>query len=58
MACCGFVALTCWPVAERCHVRVHAMGTPRITTSIKVATRADREQSIPEKIDSASNRET
>ena len=35
-----------------CHERVHAMGAPRITTTIKVGTRTDREQSIQEKIDS------
>lgn len=43
---------------KRCHERVHAMGAPRITTSIKVGTRTDREQSMQEKIDSVSNRET
>ncbi|WP_436717405.1 MTH1187 family thiamine-binding protein [Roseiconus lacunae] len=35
-----------------CHERVHAMGAPRITTSIKVGTRTDREQSMQEKIES------
>jgi len=34
------------------HDRVHAMGVPRITTSIKVGTRTDREQSMQEKVDS------
>lgn len=37
---------------KRCHERVHAMGAPRITTSIKVGTRTDREQSMQDKIDS------
>lgn len=37
---------------KRCHERVHEMGAPRITTSIKVGTRTDREQSMQEKIDS------
>ncbi|WP_153557616.1 MTH1187 family thiamine-binding protein [Roseimaritima sediminicola] len=37
---------------KRCHQRVHALGAPRITTSIKVGTRTDREQSMQEKIDS------
>ncbi len=37
-----------------CHERVHAMGAPRITTSIKVGTRTDREQSMQDKIDSVS----
>ena len=30
------------------------MGAPRITTSIKVGTRTDREQSMQDKIDSVS----
>ena len=42
---------------KRCHERVHAMGAPRITTSIKVGTRTDREQSMQEKVDSVSKRE-
>ena len=37
---------------KRCHERVHEMGAPRITTSIKVGTRTDREQSMQDKIDS------
>lgn len=37
---------------KRCHERVHEMGAPRITTSIKVGTRTDREQSMKDKIDS------
>ncbi|MDA8744823.1 MTH1187 family thiamine-binding protein [Rubripirellula amarantea] len=37
---------------KRCHERVHAMGAPRITTSIKVGTRIDREQSMQDKINS------
>ncbi|MEM7478913.1 MAG: MTH1187 family thiamine-binding protein [Planctomycetota bacterium] len=37
---------------KRCHERVHAMGAPRITTSIKVGTRTDREQTMQDKIES------
>ncbi len=37
---------------KACHEAVHAMGTPRITTTIKVGTRVDREQSMQDKIDS------
>ncbi|EMI52008.1 MTH1187 family thiamine-binding protein [Rhodopirellula sallentina] len=37
---------------KECHTRVHAMGAPRITTSIKVGTRTDRDQSMQDKIDS------
>lgn len=44
-----FAAIKC------CHERVHAMGAPRITTSIKVGTRIDREQTMQDKIDSVAN---
>ncbi|SDZ75690.1 MTH1187 family thiamine-binding protein [Microbulbifer marinus] len=37
---------------KRCHERVHAMGAPRISTSLKLGTRTDREQSLQDKIDS------
>lgn len=43
---------------KRCHERVHEMGAPRITTSIKVGTRTDREQSMQDKIDSVTKMET
>ena len=42
---------------KQCHERVHAMGAPRITTSIKVGTRTDREQSMQDKIDSVAEYE-
>lgn len=41
---------------KRCHERIHEMGAPRITTTIKVGTRTDREQSMQQKIDSVSRR--
>ncbi|GAA5505235.1 MTH1187 family thiamine-binding protein [Novipirellula caenicola] len=41
---------------KRCHQRVHAIGAPRITTTIKVGTRTDREQSMQDKIDSVNER--
>ena len=37
---------------KRCHEVVHQMGTPRISTTIKVGTRIDREQTMDEKIKS------
>ena len=37
---------------KRCHEVVHEMGVPRISTSLKIGTRVDREQTITEKIDS------
>lgn len=41
---------------KRCHEVVHAMGAPRITTTLKVGTRTDREQSLQDKIDSVAAR--
>ncbi|REJ73498.1 MAG: thiamine-binding protein [Acidobacteria bacterium] len=37
---------------KRCHEVVHAMGAPRITTTIKLGTRTDRRQSMQDKVDS------
>ena len=37
---------------RRCHVRVHELGAPRITSTIKVGTRTDRSQTMAEKIES------
>ena len=37
---------------RRCHERVHELGAPRITSTIKVGTRTDRVQTMSEKIDS------
>ena len=37
---------------KKCHEKVHAMGAPRISTSLKVGTRIDREQSMQDKIES------
>lgn len=41
---------------KRCHERVHALGAPRISTSLKLGTRVDREQSLQDKIDSVESR--
>lgn len=35
-----------------CHERVHAMGAPRITTSLRLGTRIDREQTMEDKLES------
>jgi len=37
---------------KHCHERVHAMGAPRITTTIKVGTRTDRVQTMDDKVKS------
>jgi uncharacterized protein (TIGR00106 family) len=35
---------------KRCHDVVHAMGAPRITTSIRLGTRTDRNQGMDDKV--------
>jgi uncharacterized protein (TIGR00106 family) len=42
---------------KECHERVHRLGAPRITTTIKVGTRTDREQSMADKIASVSEKQ-
>ena len=37
---------------RKCHERVHQMGAPRISTTIKLGTRTDREQTMQDKVDS------
>ncbi len=39
-------------VVKKCHEKVHDMGAPRITTTIKAGTRTDREQSMQDKVES------
>lgn len=35
---------------KRCHERLHAMGAPRLFTSLKMGTRTDRQQSLDDKV--------
>lgn len=37
---------------KACHEAVHALGAPRIHTSIKIGTRTDRAQSLEDKVSS------
>jgi len=37
---------------KRCHERVHEMGAPRISSTIKLGTRTDRDQTMEDKIKS------
>jgi len=37
---------------RRCHEALHEMGVPRVSTSIRLGTRTDREQTIADKIKS------
>jgi uncharacterized protein (TIGR00106 family) len=37
---------------KRCHEKVHAMGAPRISTTMRLGTRTDRAQTMHDKIES------
>jgi uncharacterized protein (TIGR00106 family) len=37
-------------VVKKCHEKIHEMGAPRITTTIKAGTRIDREQTMADKV--------
>lgn len=37
---------------KRCHTRIHEMGAPRISTTLKLGTRTDRDESIESKVQS------
>jgi uncharacterized protein (TIGR00106 family) len=37
---------------KRCHERVHEMGAPRISSTLRLGTRTDREQTMDDKIKS------
>ena len=37
---------------KRCHEKMHEMGAPRITTSIRLGTRTDKLQTMQEKVES------
>lgn len=39
-----------------CHERIHEMGAPRVSTSIRIGTRTDREQTMQDKIDSVTSK--
>ena len=41
---------------KQCHEKVHALGAPRITTTIKAGTRTDRDQTMQDKIDSVKSK--
>jgi len=43
---------TVFAAVKRCHETIHAMGAPRISTSIRVGTRTDRSQTMADKVKS------
>ena len=47
---------TVFGVVKKCHERIHEMGAPRITTTIKAGTRIDRKQTMADKVASVKSR--
>ena len=43
---------TVFAAVKECHEEVHRMGAPRITTTIKLGTRTDRDQAMDDKVKS------
>ena len=43
---------TVFAAVKECHETVHQMGAPRISTTIKLGTRTDREQTMADKVSS------
>jgi uncharacterized protein YqgV (UPF0045/DUF77 family) len=43
---------------RECHERVHALGVPRISTSIRLGTRTDRDQTMADKLESVQRKLT
>ena len=43
---------TAFAAVKRCHEVVHEMGAPRISTTIRVGTRVDRDQTMDDKMTS------
>ena len=41
---------------KRCHEEIHRMGAPRISTSIKVGTRTDKDQTMDAKVKSVKDK--
>lgn len=43
---------TVMDAVKRCHVKVHDMGAPRVTSTIKLGTRIDQDQTLESKVNS------
>ena len=41
---------------RRCHEKIHSMGAPRISATLRFGTRTDREQTIADKVSSVENK--
>ena len=47
---------TVFAAIKRCHEVIHEMGAPRISTTIRVGTRTDRDQTMADKVKSVQNK--
>ncbi len=43
---------------KRCHEVVHGMGAPRVSTTLRVGTRTDRDQTLADKVRSVREKHT
>ena len=43
---------TVFTAVKKCHERVHEMGAPRISSTLRIGTRTDRDQTMEDKIKS------
>lgn len=43
---------TVFTAIKSCHEKIHEMGAPRITTTIKLGTRIDKKQTMNDKVES------
>jgi uncharacterized protein (TIGR00106 family) len=41
---------------RRCHETLHAMGAPRVTTTVQAGTRTDRDQTLADKVRSVESK--
>jgi uncharacterized protein (TIGR00106 family) len=41
---------------KRCHETLHAMGAPRVTTTVQAGTRTDRDQTLADKVRSVESK--
>ena len=41
---------------KKCHEKIHEMGSPRISSTLRFGTRTDKEQTIEDKIDSVTKK--
>jgi len=47
---------TVFDAVRQCHETIHEMDAPRISTTIRVGTRTDRDQTMKDKVESVRNR--